>query len=94
VSCPAEKLSARNIPLKRLIAVAYSATDFQIFGNIGWLESQGFDMEAEASGPADLNQLRVMLQSLLDERFKLKFHRETRELPIYSLVLAKTKARD
>jgi len=32
-----------------------------------------------------------MLQSLLDERFKLKFHRETRELPIYSLVLAKSK---
>jgi uncharacterized protein (TIGR03435 family) len=88
---PGGKLSARNIPLKRLIAVAYSATDFQIFGNISWLESQGFDMEAEASGPADLNQIRVMLQSLLDERFNLKFHRETRELPIYSLVLAKNK---
>jgi uncharacterized protein (TIGR03435 family) len=81
---PGGKLSAINIPLKRLIAVAYSVTDYQIFGSVPWLESQGFDMEAEASGPADLNQLRVMLQSLLDERFKLKIHRETRELPVYS----------
>jgi uncharacterized protein (TIGR03435 family) len=88
---PGGKLSAANINLKRLIAVAYSATDYQIFGNINWLESQRFDMEAEAPGPAELKQLRVMLQSLLDERFKLKFHRETRELPIYSLVLAKSK---
>jgi uncharacterized protein (TIGR03435 family) len=86
---PGGKLSATNIPLKRLIAVAYSVTDFQIFGGISWLESQGFDMEAEASCPAELNQLRVMLQSLLDERFKLKIHRETRDLPIYSLVLVR-----
>jgi uncharacterized protein (TIGR03435 family) len=88
---PGGKLSATNINLKRLIAVAYSATDFQIFGNLNWLESQRFNMEAEAPGPAELNQLRVMLQSLLDDRFKLKIHRENRELPIYSLILAKNK---
>jgi len=88
-TAPGGKLSAANITLKRLIAVAYSVTDYQIFGVVNWLESQTFDLEAQAPGPADLGQIRLMLQSLLDERFKLKIHRETRELPIYSLVLAK-----
>jgi uncharacterized protein (TIGR03435 family) len=46
-------------------------------------------MEAEAPGPAPLDQLRLMLQTLLDDRFKLKIHRETNDMPIYSLVQVK-----
>jgi uncharacterized protein (TIGR03435 family) len=88
---PGGKLVATNIPLKRLIATAYSVTDYQIFGSASLIETPRFDLEAQAPGPADLPQLRVMLQSLLEERFKLKFHRETKELPIYSLVPAKNK---
>lgn len=87
---PGGKLTATNISLKRLIAMAYSLTDYQIFGNTNLIESQRYDLQANAPGPAELAQLRLMVQSLLDERFKLKFHRETRELPIYSLVLAKS----
>jgi uncharacterized protein (TIGR03435 family) len=75
-------LTARNINLKRLIAVAYSVTDYQIFGSLSWLESARFDLEAKSPGPAQLPQLRPMVQSMLDDRFKLKIHRETRELPI------------
>jgi len=76
------------VPLKRLIATAYSITDFQIFGNSKLLGEQ-YDLTARAPHPTDLPQLRLMLQSLLEERFNLKFHRETRDLPIYSLVVAK-----
>jgi uncharacterized protein (TIGR03435 family) len=83
-------LTARNISLKRLVAMGYSVTDCQIFGAIAWLESARFDLEAKAPGPAQLPQLRLMVRAMLDDRFKLKTHRETRELPIYSLVLAKS----
>jgi uncharacterized protein (TIGR03435 family) len=86
---PGGKLNASNISLKRLIAVAYSVTDFQIFGNLDWLESARYDMETRAPGPAALPELRLMLRSLLEDRFKLKFHRETRELRIFTLLPAK-----
>lgn len=83
-------LTARNITLKRLIAIGYSVTDYQIFGSLPWLESAGFDVEARSAGPTDLQHVRPMVQSLLDDRFKLKIHREPRELPIFSLTLAKS----
>ena len=89
---PGGGLRARNIHLKRLIAVAYAVTDFQIFGNVPWLESERYDLEAKAPGPADLPQLRLMLQSLLLDRFQLKIHREPKELSIYSLTPAKGAA--
>jgi uncharacterized protein (TIGR03435 family) len=89
VPLPGGKLNATNISLKRLIAVAYSITDFQIFGNVPWLESERYDMEARAPGPAALPQLRLMLQPLLADRFKLKFHRENREMRIFTLTQAK-----
>ena len=83
-------LTARNITLKRLIAIGYGVTDYQIFGSLPWLESAGFDLEARSAGPTDLPHVRPMVQSLLDDRFKLKIHHETRELPIYSLTPAKS----
>jgi uncharacterized protein (TIGR03435 family) len=82
-------INATNISLKRLIALGYSVTDHQIFGDLPWLETQRFDVEAKAAKLTALPELRLMTQSLLDERFKLKFHREARELPIYSLTLVK-----
>jgi uncharacterized protein (TIGR03435 family) len=86
-------LTARNINLKRLIAIGYSVTDYQIFGSLAWLESAGFDIEARSAGPTDLPRVRPMVQSLLDDRFKLKFHRETREMPIFSLTMAKAEGK-
>ncbi|HEX3875714.1 MAG TPA: TIGR03435 family protein [Bryobacteraceae bacterium] len=82
-------LQARNISLKRLIAMGYSVTDFQIFGELPWLESARFDVEAKTAVKTALPELRLMMQSLLDERFQLKFHRETRDLPILTLSFVK-----
>jgi uncharacterized protein (TIGR03435 family) len=82
---PGGKLDAANISLKRLIAVAYSVTDFQIYGEIDWLESQRYDMTARAATPAALPELRLMLRTLLADRFKLKAHRDTREMKLYTL---------
>jgi uncharacterized protein (TIGR03435 family) len=83
-------LTARNITLKRLIAIGYSVTDYQIFGSLPWLGSAGFDVEARSAGPTDLPHVRPMVQSLLDDRFKLNIHRETRDLSIFTLTLAKS----
>jgi uncharacterized protein (TIGR03435 family) len=58
-------------------------------GGPGWIESERYEIEAKAEGTADRAQLFLMLQSLLEDRFQLKIHRETRELPTYSLVATK-----
>jgi uncharacterized protein (TIGR03435 family) len=62
---------------------------FQIAGGPGWLNSDRFAIEAKADGNASRDQIFLMLQSLLEERYQLKFHREMREMPVYALVAAK-----
>jgi uncharacterized protein (TIGR03435 family) len=54
-----------------------------------WGDSERFDIEAESPGNPTLDQKELMLQSLLAERFKLVVHHETRQLPVYALVMAK-----
>jgi uncharacterized protein (TIGR03435 family) len=79
----------KNVSLKVMIAVAYRVQDFQITGGPRWLESDRFDVEAKAAGKVGTDQVRLMLQSLLEDRFQLRFHRETRRGPVYALVVAK-----
>jgi uncharacterized protein (TIGR03435 family) len=69
---------------------AYNVKDFQISGVPEWAlgRDQFYDITAKVEGesaPA-LEQVRPMLQTLLADRFQLKLHRETRELPVYDLV--------
>ena len=59
-----------------------------MFGGPGWIDKQHFDIEARAEGNPSNEQERLMLQSLLEDRFKLMLHHETRQLPIYALVLS------
>ena len=77
--------------MKRLIAVAYSMTDFQIFSSLSWLETQRYDMDAKAPGPAALPELRLMLRSLLEDRFHLKVHRDTHDMQRYLLDAGKSR---
>jgi uncharacterized protein (TIGR03435 family) len=76
---------------RMLIQQAYRVRDFQLSGGPGWIGSDRFDIEAKPENVADLNPERMplMLQGLLEERFQLKIHKETKELPIYELVVAK-----
>ncbi len=94
-------LSAENVPLKLMIQQAYSARSFQVQGLPGWTDSERYDLHAKArvDGPPEplnresmektMAEMRVMLQALLEDRFQLKLHRETRELPVYALSIAK-----
>lgn len=87
---------ARNIPLRFLCRVAYNINSFNILGGPDWTDSAGFDIEAKTpvipgrSRRDEADQMDLMLQSVLEDRFKLKAHRETRELPVYILTIAKS----
>lgn len=92
--------SAWFITLQQMISVAYGVERFQISGGPNWLPSERFDIEAklDASTADALEKLsqdqhvlaqQQMLQSLLANRFQLTAHRETKELTIYKLVIAK-----
>lgn len=80
------RISAPNVTLKRCIRGAYDVQESQIVGGPKWVEEDRYDIEAKAAGPAGGHELMAMLQSLLAERFKLAFHRETRDVPGYALV--------
>jgi len=87
---PGGRLTVTGANVKMLMRQAYRIQDFQIIGAPSWFDSDRFDIVAKAEGKADADQVREMLQSLLAERFELKFHRDTRELPVYALVVGKS----
>lgn len=93
--------SATGITLKMVIMNAYALVmPEQIVGLPGWADSNKFDIQAkmDEDTTAALQKLppkerrqeqNLMMQSMLADRFQLKVHRETRELPVYDLVIAK-----
>jgi uncharacterized protein (TIGR03435 family) len=80
------RLTARTDTLKDLMLFAYNVRPSQIQGGPHWTESEAYDMEAKAAGTPAIDQVRLMLQSLLSERFHLQVRRETREIAVYNLV--------
>ncbi len=74
--------------LKNILTNAYDVKNFQISGP-AWLDTERFDIEATMPPETTKEQFRAMLQNLLAERFKLTIHRETKELPVYTLTVAK-----
>jgi len=72
---------------------AYGLQEFQVVGGPRWIDSDGYNIEAKAEGCASKSQIRLMLQSLFEDRFNLKAHRETKELPSYALIAAKGGAK-
>jgi uncharacterized protein (TIGR03435 family) len=89
------RYSATGASLKLLIRTAYQLQEFQVVGGPDWLEADRFDVVATAPdgvGPATApdgpTQQQLMLRSLLKDRFNLVVHHETREMPVYALILA------
>jgi uncharacterized protein (TIGR03435 family) len=87
---PGGRFSATGITAKMLIQRAYDLRDYQVLGGPGWITTERYDIVAKAETPdISREQLKILLQSLLAERFNLKISRETKELPIYVLVVGK-----
>ncbi len=80
---------ASNVTVLKLIAAAYRLQNAQIIGGPSWLTSARYDVTAKPPGAASTDEMFSMLQPLLADRFKLVAHRETRERPIYALVVGK-----
>jgi len=78
-----------NVTLKQCLRSAYDLQDAQILGGPKWIDDDRYYIEAKATGPAKDRELMIMLQDLLVERFKLVFHRETRDFAGYALVMGK-----
>jgi uncharacterized protein (TIGR03435 family) len=81
-------VTMRNVNLKSCIRWAYHVTEYQVAGP-GWLDSDRYEIVGKAAGPATEEQLRLMMQVLLQERFKLAVHRQIKELSAYVLVVGK-----
>ena len=86
--------SASNVTLKMLLQNSYGIREDLIFGGAGWVDSTHFDVEAKVAAQdvdtfKKLNhaQQRLMLQKALAERFNVKVHTETKQLPVYDLVV-------
>jgi uncharacterized protein (TIGR03435 family) len=82
-------LSIRSVTLKDLIAAAFAIEPYQIAGGPGWLDSERFEIQARSANATSRQQLLLMLQPLLADRFRLTFHRETKELRVYALIVAR-----
>jgi uncharacterized protein (TIGR03435 family) len=88
------RLTAQNATLRILVMAAYQKQPFQIVGGPAWFNSDKFDINAKAvDATLTTDQMFEALKALLADRFKLKLHTETRDVPIYALVLARSDGR-
>jgi uncharacterized protein (TIGR03435 family) len=82
------RLTMANVNLNTAIRWAYKLGVYEVSGP-DWTLSERFDITAKAASAVAEDQLRLMLQSLLKERFKLEFHRQVKDISGYALVVGK-----
>ena len=93
---PGGTLHVRNVAVVGLIANAYGLPVYTIVGGPDWMRPANgdrYNIEAKADGERSRAEMMLMLQTLLAERFQLRAHRDTRELPAYVLAIARGGAR-
>jgi uncharacterized protein (TIGR03435 family) len=95
---PAGRFTVTNTPVVMIVAVAYNVPfqSSRLKGAPGWLRMDKYDIEATAGKDAiglppkvREEKMRLMLQALLADRFKLAIHRETKVMPVYGIIRAK-----
>jgi len=88
---PGGRIVLENVTVRYLIETAWHLHEHQLVGAPAWIDTAQFDIEAkpetEAAGMQDVRGR--MIQAALTDRFGLVFHRETKELPVHALVIAK-----
>lgn len=90
-----ERLTGNSVSLKSLMLRAYAVKSYQISGP-SWIDTTRYDIAAKIPPGATKNDLNLMLQQMLEERFSLKLHHESKAFSAYNLVVAKNglKLRD
>ena len=84
----ADTLTARHTPLAEIIRRGFGVVEQELVGP-GWISEQRFDIVGKSAKPATDAELWLMVQPLLEERFKLKYHREPRQVSGLALVVGK-----
>jgi uncharacterized protein (TIGR03435 family) len=87
-----QDVTSTNVTVNWLIKLAYNVHARQIVGGEAWLDSAKYDVvgRPDTPGQPSRDQMKLMLQKLLVDRFQLKFRTEKRELPVYAMVVLKT----
>ena len=79
--------TAQNVPVKLMFSLMYKVPMRQIKGDPEWLNADRYDVEARVDGAYSVDDLHIMFQNLLADRFGLKFHKETKEGNVYALTV-------
>ncbi len=82
------RLTCTNVTLKKLMVESYGVKDYQVSGP-DWLNTEIYDIAATLPPGTTGDEVLLMVQTLLADRFKLAFHRDSKELPVYALVVGK-----
>jgi uncharacterized protein (TIGR03435 family) len=90
---PGGRATSPGTNVRQLILVAYGLQDLQLSGGPSWIGSDLYAIDARAGADATRARVRLMVKSLLAERFQLVAHLEKRELPALALVLANRDGR-
>ena len=88
ITAPPGRFEATNVTPKLLILNLYGLPDFRLADVPSWAAEERFDVAGRSTGPVGRDEISAMVRSLLADRFQLRAHRETRELPTYALVSA------
>jgi len=90
-----QDVTTTNVTVNWMIKLAYNMHAHQIIGGPAWLDSAKYDTvgRPDTPGQPSRDQMKLMIQKLLADRFQLKFHIEKRELPVYAMVVLKTGAK-
>jgi uncharacterized protein (TIGR03435 family) len=94
-STPGGRLTATNITVRYLIRLAYGVEDYQIERAPAWVDRERYDIAVKGAGgkTANMEEERSMVRELLADRFQLTTHRETKQMPVYLLVVGKNGAK-
>jgi uncharacterized protein (TIGR03435 family) len=87
---PGGRLNMRNVPMRVLIMFAYHLRADAVTEGPNWLDSERFDVVAKAPEKGKPDDIRLMMQTLLGERFQLAVHTGQKLLPAYALVVGKS----
>ena len=81
-----------GVTLRDCVTWAYGVRDDQVLG-LAWIGTERYDIAGKAGGPTPLPELRLMLRALLTDRFGLALHHETRERPVFVMVVGENGPR-
>jgi uncharacterized protein (TIGR03435 family) len=84
-----DRIHWTHVPLQLVALYAYRIPAFRLSGNLLRTFDEAYDIEAVAEGSPPEDQLRLMFRSLLEDRFGIKVHWETKEMELYRLLVAK-----